>query len=91
MPHPTSPGLLTQIDNPGTPATRKMGKLFGGYGFLTWTGNSIAPDTAWASGWGGQRISWHKDSDRMVVVFSNAESWMPDLYELARDWNRIGR
>ena len=35
----------TQIDNPGTPATRKMGKLFGGYGYLTWTRNTIAPDT----------------------------------------------
>ena len=79
----------TQIDNPGTPATRKMGKLFRGYGYLTWTGNTIAPDTAWASGWGGQRISWHKDSDRMVVVFSNSENWMPDLYEFARDWNRV--
>jgi len=79
----------TQIDNPGTPATRKMGKLFRGYGYLTWTGNTIAPDTAWAGGWGGQRISWHKDSDRMVVVFSNIENWMPDLYEFARDWNRV--
>lgn len=79
----------TQINNGGNPSTRKMGKLFGGYGYLTWTDNQIAPNTAWASGWGGQRISWHRDTDRMVVTFSNVESWMPDVYELARDWNAL--
>jgi CubicO group peptidase (beta-lactamase class C family) len=83
--------MSTQIDNPGTPATRKAGKLFGGYGYLIWTDNAIAPDTVWALGHGGQRIGWHRKSDRMVILFSNLEDWMPDVYELARDWNRIGR
>ena len=81
----------TQIENAGTPATRKSGKGFGGYGYLTWTDNAIAPGTAWALGHGGQRIGWHRDSDRMVIVFSNAENWMSDISELARDWNRAGR
>lgn len=75
----------TQINN----ASRKIGKTFAGYGYLTWTDNSATPNTAWALGWGGQRISWHKDSERMVVTFSNVESWMPDVYDVARDWNRI--
>ena len=79
----------TQITNGTSPATRKMGKMFGGYGYMTWTENSVAPHTAWASGWGGQRISWHHHSDRMVVVFSNVENWMPEVYELAKDWNAI--
>lgn len=83
--------MSTQIENAGTPATRKSGRLFGGYGYLIWTDNGIAPDTAWASGHGGQRIGWHKDSDRMVIVFSNAENWMPDVYDLAKEWNRVGR
>jgi hypothetical protein len=81
--------LSTQINNGSSPSTRKMGKLFAGYGYFTWTDNQIAPKTAWASGWGGQRISWHHDSDRMVVTFSNVESWMPELYEIANEWNRI--
>jgi CubicO group peptidase (beta-lactamase class C family) len=79
----------TQISNAGSPATRKQGRLFGGYGYLTWTENQVVPNTAWASGWGGQRISWHRSSDRMVITFSNVESWMPDVYEVARDWNAL--
>jgi CubicO group peptidase (beta-lactamase class C family) len=83
--------MTTQIHNPGTPSNRKFGALFDGYGYLMWTDNRIAPGAAFASGWGGQRISWDKRSDRMVIVFSNIESWMPDLYALVRDWNSAGR
>ena len=79
----------TQISNGSSPSTRKIGKQFGGYGYLTWTENPASPDTTWAMGWGGQRISWHKHSDRMVVVFSNVESWMTDVYPLANEWNLI--
>lgn len=75
----------TQISN----SSRKIGKAFAGYGYLTWTDNATTPDTAWALGWGGQRISWHRSSDRMVITFSNIESWMPDVYEVARDWNAL--
>lgn len=82
--------LSTQISNGSSPATRKMGKLFAGYGYFTWTENSIVPNTAWASGWGGQRIGWSADpaNPRMLITFSNAENWMPEVYELARDWMR---
>ena len=75
----------TQINN----VARKSGREFGGYGYLTWTDNYLATNTAWAIGYGGQRISWHKNSDRMLIAFSNVESWMPDIYAVARDWNQI--
>jgi CubicO group peptidase (beta-lactamase class C family) len=52
-----------QIKNGNGPADRKFGKLFAGYGFFTWTENSVAPNTAWASGWGGQRIGWSTESN----------------------------
>lgn len=81
--------LTTEIPNIGNSGTRKMGKLFAGFGYFTWTQNEIAPDTTWASGWGGQRIGWHLKSDRTVITFSNVENWMPELYQLARDWNQI--
>lgn len=81
----------TQIKNGNSPADRKFGKLFAGYGFLTWTENSAAPNTVWASGWGGQRTGWSTEpnNNRMVITFSNVESWMPEVYEVARDWMRV--
>ena len=30
-------------------------------------------------------------NNRMVITFSNVESWMPDVYELAKDWNRLSK
>jgi CubicO group peptidase (beta-lactamase class C family) len=80
-----------QIKNGSSPADRKFGKHFSSYGFFTWLDNSIAPNTVWASGWGGQRIGWSTDpnNNRMVITFSNVESWMPEVYEVARDWMRL--
>ena len=83
--------MRTQISNGGSPATRKTGKLFGGYGYFTWTENAVAPNTAWASGWGGQRIGWNLGNDRMVVVFSNEENWMDSVYEIAKGWGQVQR
>jgi CubicO group peptidase (beta-lactamase class C family) len=83
--------LTLQIRNSGTVESRKTGKLFGGYGYFVWTDNEIAKDAAFASGWGGQRIGWNTKADnhRVVVVISNIESWMPELYALVRDWHQI--
>ncbi len=63
--------------------------MFGGYGYLIWTENTAAPDTAWATGWGSQRIGWNFGNDQMVAVFSCREAWMPEVHELARDWAAI--
>jgi CubicO group peptidase (beta-lactamase class C family) len=81
--------MSKQIANGSSPSTRKIGKLFAGYGYLTWTDNEMVPHSVWALGWGGQRIGWDKNSDRMVIVFSNMEDWMTEVYEVAKDWNRI--
>ena len=78
-----------QINNGSGPNDRKFGSQFAGYGYFTWTDNATAPNTAWAWGYGGQKIGWHRDSDRMVVVFSSVANWMEDVYQVARDWNKI--
>ncbi len=78
----------TQIKNGPAKSQRHSGQLFAGYGYLTWTDNEIAPNMYWASGYGGQRIGWSNDSDRIIIVFSGAENWMPALYELGKAWNK---
>ncbi len=83
--------MSRQIRNPGNASSRKFGALFDGYGYLVWTDNQIASDTIWLVGYGGQRIGLDLKSDRMIVVFSNVENWMPEVYELGRDWMRLSR
>jgi CubicO group peptidase (beta-lactamase class C family)/dienelactone hydrolase len=81
--------LSKQINNGSSPSDRQFGKQFGGYGYFTWTDNATAPNTTWAWGYGGQKIGWHRDSDRMIVVFSNVANWTEDVYQVSRDWNKI--
>jgi hypothetical protein len=52
-------------------------------------GKKFAKDTAQAGGYGGQRIGWDKDSDRMVIVFSNIENYMSEIYKVANLWNKL--
>jgi CubicO group peptidase (beta-lactamase class C family) len=79
--------MHVQIDNPGVPSQRKFGALFDGYGYFFWVRNRIAPNTTFAAGLGGQRISWREGSTHMTLFFSHEEDWMPQLYEIVRAWN----
>jgi hypothetical protein len=76
---------VTQVKN----ISKKSGQLFGAYGYLTWTENQYAPGTYWAVGHGGQRIGWSQSNNRMIVVFSNIEDWMPELYGLFDSWSKL--
>lgn len=67
---------------------KNAGKLFDGYGFLTWTATQYAPDTFWAVGYGGQRIGWSRGTDKLLVLFSNSEEWITDAYQLLDRWQR---
>jgi CubicO group peptidase (beta-lactamase class C family) len=75
----------TQITN----SSKRSGKLFDGYGYLTWTENARLKDSYWAVGHGGQRIGWNHKNNRIIIVFSNIENYMDDLYWLYRDWSEI--
>ncbi len=83
--------ISRQIRNPGNAASRKFGASFDGYGYFVWTDNQISTDTVWFVGYGGQRIGLDLKSDRMIVVFSNVEDWMADVYKLGRDWMQVSR
>lgn len=78
----------TQIRAPG------VTKGFDGYGYLTWTDNSYAPNTFWAVGYGGQRIGWssYPNNRRIFLMFSNsADRDMDQVYPLAREWFALGQ
>lgn len=70
--------------------SKKSGVSFDGYGYLTWTDNIKRRDSYWAVGHGGQRIGWNHTNNRMMIVFSNVENYMSDLYSLYADWAAIG-
>jgi hypothetical protein len=80
--------MTKQIANGPAKATRKTGGLFASYGYFMWLDNEVAPGTAWASGYGGQRIGWDLNSDKILLVFSNVENWMPDVYAADAAWNQ---
>jgi CubicO group peptidase (beta-lactamase class C family) len=73
----------TQISN----SSRRHGAAFAGYGYLVWTDNQYSTrDSFWSSGYGGQRIGWNRSNNRIMVVFSNEQSHVVDLYRLYADW-----
>jgi hypothetical protein len=55
------------------------------YGNLTW----VQDDTSWAIGHGGQRIGWNRRNDRMLVLFSSVEDYMPDLHRFYSAWSKL--
>ena len=76
-----------QISASGTQA------FMNGYGYFTWIDNEWAPNTFWASGFGGQLIGWSTNpaNRRVFMIFSNASNRMVDqIYPLARDWMALG-
>lgn len=72
----------TQIKN----VSKKIGSSFDGYGYFIWTENAYAKDSFWASGHGGQRIGWNHKNKRILVAFSNHETYMLDLYAIYNEW-----
>ncbi|APW42014.1 serine hydrolase domain-containing protein [Rhodoferax saidenbachensis] len=68
---------------------RRAGYYYDSYGYLMWTENTIAPNTAWAVGLGGQLIGWNLSSDRIIVAFSNDDSSSAKVYAMSKEWNAI--
>ncbi len=68
-------------------SSRRHGGAFAGYGYLIWTDNQHSTrDSFWSSGYGGQRIGWNRSNNRIMVVFSNEQSHVVDIYKLYADW-----
>jgi CubicO group peptidase (beta-lactamase class C family) len=53
-------------------------RAFDGYGFQTWLRNG----QFWWVGYGGQRVGVDPRRNRIIIVFSTAENYMREVYEL---------
>jgi CubicO group peptidase (beta-lactamase class C family) len=78
----------TQIKN----QSREIGHYYGGFGYMLWTENQFSPQSFWTVGYGGQRIGWNYENNRLLLVFSNLEEpdYMAKINELFRDWSKAG-
>jgi CubicO group peptidase (beta-lactamase class C family) len=63
-----------------------IGRAFAGYGYQFWTLNDADPDAIYLNGALGQRIAISPKKQRIMVVFSHAESYMGELYRFFAEW-----
>ena len=64
---------------------RRFARMYGGYGYLTWTENDDLPNSYSALGYGGQAIVWSTKNDKYFIVFSNNIN-PPEIHKMARLW-----
>ncbi len=69
--------------------SRRVGKIYNGYGYQFWTDNWMSTSGAfWMSGYGGQRIAIDPASGNVLVLLSYVENFMPEVYRLFGRLNR---
>jgi CubicO group peptidase (beta-lactamase class C family) len=62
---------------------KRIGAAFNGYGYQTWTNPNFGNGKSyWWVGYGGQRVGVDSDKERIIVVTSHREDYMPDVYKL---------
>ncbi len=73
-----------QIEN----STKRIGKAFNHYGYQTWIANWRGKHSYWWVGYGGQRVAIDPVTERILVLTSWREDYMPEVYDLFREWQR---
>lgn len=75
-----------------TPQIRNLSQLlsatFKTYGYQTWIGDFGPRRSYWWVGYGGQRIGIDPEKERIIIVFSWAEDYMDQIYDLFARWQR---
>ena len=69
-------------------SSRRVGKLFDGYGYQTWIANFGGKKSYWWGGNGGQRVGIDPESERIIVLTSYREDYMPSVYRLFAAWQK---
>ena len=77
-------GFLREAHTMQLPNKKKRaGAAFDGYGYQTWTDPNFGNRRSyWWVGFGGQRVGIDAQQERIIVVSSWRESYMPDVYRV---------
>ena len=63
-------------------------RTFKSYGYQTWVADFGPRQSFWWVGYGGQRIGIDPKTEQILVVFSWAEDYMDQVYDLFARWQR---
>ena len=68
--------------------SRVVGASFSNYGYQTWVADFGPRDSYWWVGYGGQRVGVDPKKERVIVVISQREDYMPEIYKFFSWWQR---
>jgi len=67
---------------------RTVGAAFHNYGYQTWIADFGPRESYWWVGYGGQRVGVDPQKERIIVVISKREDYMPEIYKFFAWWQR---
>jgi hypothetical protein len=67
-------------------SSKRIGAAFRGYGYQTWIAEFSGKNSYWWVGYGGQRIGVDPESEKIMIITSWREDYMPDVYNLFKRW-----
>ena len=68
--------------------SRIVGASFSNYGYQTWVADFGPRDSYWWVGYGGQRVGVDPQKEKILVVISQREDYMPEIYKFFSWWQR---
>lgn len=64
---------------------RQFARMYGGYGYFTWTDNDELPNSYSALGYGGQAIIWSNTNNKYLILFST-NTITSEIHPMAKLW-----
>ena len=68
--------------------SRIVGASFDNYGYQTWVADFGSQASYWWVGYGGQRVGVDPQKEKILVVISQREDYMPEVYKFFSWWQR---
>jgi CubicO group peptidase (beta-lactamase class C family) len=78
--------FMKAATSPQLPNYGQVGRSFSHYGFQTWITNHNGKPAYWWVGYGGQRVAVDPESEKIMIITSWREDYMPEVYDLFKQW-----